>query len=186
MIACPSAQPSRRSVLMGAGGRYQHATVVHSWLQDQRRRGALTRRQRRADRPWGSGEPRWSTMTAQDRAGDEPRRTAPARATGDVTLILSRIEQGEPQAAEQLLPLVYEELRKLAAAKMAQEKPDQTLQATALVHEAYIRLVDTEKVQHWDSPWPFLCGGCRGDAADSRRACPPQASVGSGRPTPAS
>ena len=68
-----------------------------------------------------------------------------------MTLILSRIEQGEPQAAEQLLPLVYDELRKLAAAKMAQEKPDQTLQATALVHEAYIRLVDVEKAQHWDS-----------------------------------
>ena len=62
-----------------------------------------------------------------------------------MTLILSRIEQGEPQAAEQLLPLVYEELRKLAAAKMAQEKPGQTLQATALVHEAYIRLVDTRR-----------------------------------------
>ena len=105
----------------------------------------------------------------QDRAGDEPDPTqpaAPARATGDVTLILSRIEQGEPQAAEQLLPLVYEELRKLAAAKMAQEKPGQTLQATALVHEAYIRLVDAEKAQHWDSrgaislpPPPRPCGG---------------------------
>ena len=95
----------------------------------------------------------------QDRAGDEPDRTqpaVPARATGDVTLILSRIEQGEPQAAEQLLPLVYEELRKLAAAKMAQEKPGQTLQATALVHEAYIRLVDAEKAQHWDSRGHFF------------------------------
>src|SRR5262245_27966017 len=59
----------------------------------------------------------------------------------DVTLILSQIEQGEPQAAEKLLPLVYEELRKLAAAKLVQEKPGQTLQATALVHEAYLRLV---------------------------------------------
>ena len=77
----------------------------------------------------------------QDRAGDGPDRPAPARATGDVTLILSRIEQGEPQAAEQLLPLVYEELRKLAAAKMAQEKPGQTLQATALVHEPCLRLL---------------------------------------------
>ena len=61
----------------------------------------------------------------------------------DVTHILSRIESGDPSAAEQLLPLVYEELRKLAASKLAQEKPGQTLQATALVHEAYIRLVDT-------------------------------------------
>lgn len=95
----------------------------------------------------------------QDGAGDEPDPTlpaAPARASGDVTLILSRIEQGEPQAAEQLLPLVYEELRRLAAAKMAQETPGQTLQATALVHEAYIRLVDVEKVQHWDSRGHFF------------------------------
>jgi len=92
----------------------------------------------------------------QDRAGDGPDRPAPARATGDVTLILSRIEQGEPQAAEQLLPLVYDELRKLAAAKMAQEKPGQTLQATALVHDAYIRLVDVEKAQHWDSRGHFF------------------------------
>ena len=62
----------------------------------------------------------------------------------DVTRILSQIEQGDPQAAEKLLPLVYDELRKLAAAKLAQEKPGQTLQATALVHEAYLRLVDGE------------------------------------------
>ena len=63
----------------------------------------------------------------------------------DVTRILSAIEQGDAGAAEQLLPLVYDQLRKLAAQKMAQEKPGQTLQATALVHEAYIRLVDVEK-----------------------------------------
>ncbi len=65
----------------------------------------------------------------------------------DVTRILSAIEQGDPQAAEQLLPLVYEELRKLAAQKLASEKPGQTLQATALVHEAYLRLVDADKAQ---------------------------------------
>lgn len=69
----------------------------------------------------------------------------------DITQILSAIEQGDPSAAEHLLPLVYDELRKLAAAKMAQEKPGQTLQATALVHEAYLRLVDAEKAQHWNS-----------------------------------
>jgi RNA polymerase sigma factor (TIGR02999 family) len=69
----------------------------------------------------------------------------------DVTHILSTIEQGDPHAAEQLLPLVYDELRRLAAQKLAQEKPGQTLQATALVHEAYLRLVDTEKAQHWNS-----------------------------------
>jgi hypothetical protein len=66
----------------------------------------------------------------------------------DVTRILSAIEQGDPHAAEQLLPLVYEELRKLAAQKMAQEAPGQTLQATALVHEAYLRLVDSDKARH--------------------------------------
>jgi RNA polymerase sigma factor (TIGR02999 family) len=67
----------------------------------------------------------------------------------EVTRILSAIDQGDPHAAEQLLPLVYEELRRLAAQKLAQEKPGQTLEATALVHEAYIRLVDVEKGQHW-------------------------------------
>jgi RNA polymerase sigma factor (TIGR02999 family) len=74
----------------------------------------------------------------------------------DVTRILSQIEQGDPQAAEQLLPLVYNELRKLAAAKLTQEKPGQTLQATALVHDAYIRLVDVEQAQHWDSRGHFF------------------------------
>lgn len=74
----------------------------------------------------------------------------------DVTQILSQIEQGDPSAAEQLLPLVYDELRKLAAAKLANEKPGQTLQATALVHDAYLRLVDVEKAQHWDSRGHFF------------------------------
>jgi len=73
-----------------------------------------------------------------------------------VTRILSAIEQGDPHAAEQLLPLVYEELRKLAAQKLAQEKSGQTLQATALVHEAYVRLVDTDKVQPWNSRGHFF------------------------------
>jgi RNA polymerase sigma factor (TIGR02999 family) len=74
----------------------------------------------------------------------------------DVTRILAQIESGDPSAAEQLLPLVYDELQKLAAAKLAQEKPGQTLQATALVHDAYIRLVDVEKVQHWDGRGHFF------------------------------
>ena len=74
----------------------------------------------------------------------------------DVTRILSRIESGDPLAAEQLLPLVYDELRRLAAEKMAQEKPGQTLQATALVHEAYIRLVDVKETPHWDSRGHFF------------------------------
>ena len=74
----------------------------------------------------------------------------------DVTRILSAIEQGDARAAEQLLPLVYEELRKLAAQKLAQENPGQTLQATALVHEAYLRLVDTEQAQQWNSRGHFF------------------------------
>ena len=75
---------------------------------------------------------------------------------GDVTRILADIEHGDPRAAEQLLPLVYDELRKLAAQKMFQENPGQTLQATALVHEAYVRLVDNEKSQDWDSRGHFF------------------------------
>ena len=74
----------------------------------------------------------------------------------DVTRILSAIEQGDPSAAEQLLPLVYDELRQLAAQKLAQEKPGQTLEATALVHEAYLRLVDRETAQRWDSRGHFF------------------------------
>jgi RNA polymerase sigma factor (TIGR02999 family) len=74
----------------------------------------------------------------------------------EVTQILSAIDQGDSHAAEQLLPLVYEELRKLAAQKLAQEKPGQTLQATALVHEAYLRLVDVDQSKHWDSRGHFF------------------------------
>jgi RNA polymerase sigma factor (TIGR02999 family) len=82
----------------------------------------------------------------------------------DVTRILSAIDQGDTQAAEQLLPLVYDELRRLAAQKLSHEKPGQTLQATALVHEAYIRLVDVEKAQHWNSRGHFF-----GAAAEAMR-----------------
>src|SRR6187549_3041087 len=74
----------------------------------------------------------------------------------DVTCILSAIEQGDPHAAEQLLPLVYDELRRLAAAKLAGEKPGQTLQATALVHEAYLRLVDKDRPVSWNSRGHFF------------------------------
>jgi RNA polymerase sigma factor (TIGR02999 family) len=74
----------------------------------------------------------------------------------DVTQILSQIESGDPSAADQLLPLVYDELRKLAASRLRDEKPGQTLQATALVHEAYIRLIDVDKAQHWDSRGHFF------------------------------
>jgi RNA polymerase sigma factor (TIGR02999 family) len=82
----------------------------------------------------------------------------------EVTRILSQIEQGDPAAAEQLLPLVYGELRKLAAIKLSQEEPGQTLNATALVHEAYVRLVDTNQVHQWDSRGHFFSA-----AAESMR-----------------
>ena len=74
----------------------------------------------------------------------------------EVTRILSALQEGDPHAAEQLLPLVYEELRKLAAQKLAQEKPGQTLEATALVHEAYLRLVGTGEEPCWDNRRHFF------------------------------
>src|SRR5213593_4797604 len=82
----------------------------------------------------------------------------------DVTRILSAIEQGDPHAAEQLLPIVYEELRKLAAQRLAKEAPGQTLQATALVHEAYLRLVGPSAEQQWDNRGHFFAA-----AAESMR-----------------
>jgi RNA polymerase sigma factor (TIGR02999 family) len=82
----------------------------------------------------------------------------------DVTEILLQIQSGDPTAAEQLLPLLYDELRKLAEQKLVQEKPGQTLQATALVHEAYVRLVDADKVQQWNSRGHFF-----GAAAEAMR-----------------
>jgi RNA polymerase sigma factor (TIGR02999 family) len=74
----------------------------------------------------------------------------------DVTQIMSAIDRGDPHAAEQLLPLVYDELRKLAAQRLAQEKPGQTLEPTALVHEAYLRLVDADQARHWNSRAHFF------------------------------
>jgi len=82
----------------------------------------------------------------------------------DVTQILNAIQDGDPSAAKALLPLIYDELRKLAAAKMAQGKPGQTLQATALLHEAYLRLVDSDRDQHWNSRGHFF-----GAAAEAMR-----------------
>ncbi len=82
----------------------------------------------------------------------------------DVTRILSQIEHGDPNAADQLLPLVYDELRRLAAARLAREDPGQTLQATSLVHEAYLRLVDLEQTQSWNSRGHFF-----GAAAEAMR-----------------
>jgi len=105
------------------------------------------------------------TRHAQSYGGSQGRRVysgnSPAGPNGvplmsDVTRILSAIEQGDTKASEQLLPLVYDELRKLAAQKLAQEKPGQTLQATALVHEVYLRLVDVDRVQGWNSRGHFF------------------------------
>lgn len=93
----------------------------------------------------------------------------------DVTRILSQIESGDPSAADELLPLVYDELRKLAAVKMAQENPGQTLQATALVHDAFIRLVDVEKPQHWNNRGHFFGAAAQAMrrilVENSRRKC---------------
>src|SRR5262249_2409028 len=80
----------------------------------------------------------------------------PRNAMNEITRILSAIEQGEPHAAEQLMPHIYDELRKLAEHKLGTEKPGQTLQATALVNEAYLRLVDADKVQKWQSRGHFF------------------------------
>jgi RNA polymerase sigma factor (TIGR02999 family) len=97
-------------------------------------------------------------------------------AMNDVTQILSRIESGDPTAAEQLLPLVYDELRKLAAQRLMQEKPGQTLQATALVHEAYLRLVDGPSAQRWNSKGHFF-----GAAAEAMRRILIEAARSKGR-----
>ncbi len=94
----------------------------------------------------------------------------------EVTRILQDIEAGDPHAAEQLLPLVYDELRKLAAQRLAQEKPGQTLEATALVHEAYLRLVGTDATQHWSGRGHFFAAAAESirrilvDAARRRRS----------------
>ena len=106
----------------------------------------------------------------------------------DVRRILGAIEQGDPSAAEQLLPLVYDELRQLAAQKLAQEKPGQMLDATALVHEAYLRLVDADEAQHWDSRGHFFAAAAiamrrilvehaRGRAAAKRGGGRPHAAI---------
>src|SRR5713101_402240 len=92
----------------------------------------------------------------QSRPDWSPEPSYEVQPMSDVTRVLSAIEQGDPHAAEHLLPLVYDELRRLAAQKLAQETPGQTLQATGLVHEAYLRLVDVEKAQHWNSRGHFF------------------------------
>lgn len=86
----------------------------------------------------------------------EPKLAVCSFSMSDVTRILHAIDEGDPQAADELLPVVYAELRRLAAQKMAQEAPGQTLNATALVHEAYVRLVDVDDRQQWDSRGHFF------------------------------
>ena len=94
----------------------------------------------------------------------------------DVTRILSAIEQGDPGAASQLLPLVYDELRKLAAQKLAREQPGQTLEATALVHEAYVRLVGDGDGAALDRRGHFFAAAADGHASNPDRTSPPEAS----------
>ncbi len=108
--------------------------------------------------PWGEGtllqglDP-WSIALLDSVPGLRP---ADLTSMAHVTQILNAIEQGDPHAAERLLPLVYDELRQLAAQKLSQEKPGQTLQATALVHEAYLRLVGAQAARRWDSRGHFF------------------------------
>jgi RNA polymerase sigma factor (TIGR02999 family) len=102
---------------------------------------------------------RWAERTRQNPNGFSLLVIATAfivDGMSEVTRILGAIEQGDAQAAQQLFPLVYDELRRLAAAKLAQEKPGQTLQATALVHEAYVRLVNVEQARQWTSVGHFF------------------------------
>jgi RNA polymerase sigma factor (TIGR02999 family) len=102
------------------------------------------------------GRPRWRESAKAGKLSESPRSFREGEPVSEVTRILSAIEEGDPTAAEQLLPLVYDELRALAAVKMAHESPGETLQATALVHEAYLRLVDRDQAQHWNSRGHFF------------------------------
>src|SRR5262245_28535176 len=93
-------------------------------------------------------------MSHMSTVGDQ-KHAAPAAEAAMLTKLLNRAQRGDTHASEMLLPLGYERLRRLAAAKMRHERPDQTLQATALVHEVYLRLVDQSQVQQWDGRWHF-------------------------------
>jgi RNA polymerase sigma factor (TIGR02999 family) len=122
--------------------------VSHSSLSDGREQAGVCHERA------VSGTVHWTTE----------RLLAEVNSMGDVTLILSRIEAGDPTAAEELLPLVYQELRRLAAARMTDESPDHTLQATALVHEAFLRLVGSDEPQQWNGRRHFF-----GAAAEAMR-----------------
>lgn len=95
-------------------------------------------------------------MNAEYELTPDTGNSYPVASAQSLTQVLKQIEQGDRSAAEHLLPIVYDELRRLARAKLAQEKPGQTLQATALVHEAYLRLVDVDQIQHWESRAHFF------------------------------
>jgi RNA polymerase sigma factor (TIGR02999 family) len=101
-------------------------------------------------------EPHRATPLGTARVGDDAGAASKVVSMSDVTHILTAIEQGDAGASEQLLPLVYDELRKLAAQRLAREKPGQTLEATALVHEAYVRLVDTDSAPSWKDRGHFF------------------------------
>src|SRR5262249_20115641 len=127
----------------------------------------------------GSSAPRWPRNSAMEPSGATPRTGAflfQDEHLSEVTRILDVIEQGQTNGADQLLPLVYEELRRLAASKLARETPGQTLQATALVHEAYLRLVDTQSAQGWKSRGHFFAA-----AAEAMRRILIERARGKGR-----
>ena len=111
------------------------------------------------------------------------RADGPGRpsAMTEVTRILAAIEQGDPQVAAQLLPLVYSELRRLAARQLSHEAPGHTLQATGLVHEAYLRLVDVEKAQHWNSRGHFFAAAAEAMRQILVEQARPQESIETGR-----
>src|SRR5437588_9618262 len=134
--------------------------TVQSWAPA---RVSIRRHSLASSHRWRVGLVCWRILHADIAAAKAERYTPPIKRVShwplimsDVTRILSAIDQGDPHAAEQLLPLVYDELRKLAAHKLAQEKPGQTLQATDLVHEAFLRLVGDEPAPHWDSRGHFF------------------------------
>ena len=106
----------------------------------------------------------WRPVAGHERAGSVQDRADGPPSMNEVTRILEAIEQGDPSAADRLLPLVYDELRKLAATRLAREKPGQTLQATALVHEAYLRLVGSDDAKPWNGRGHFF-----GAAAEAMR-----------------
>jgi RNA polymerase sigma factor (TIGR02999 family) len=161
LVVCPLGDRGPYVVKDPRGGAYYHLGEEEHFLLTQfdGRRDAEAIRAAFAERfgqPLRIGR---RTLAAGGAGGYTPAERTPSLSRvppmSEVTRILSAVERGEPQAA-QLLPLVYEALRKLAAQKLVQEAPGQTLQATALVHEAYLRLVGTEQARHWNSRGHFF------------------------------